>query len=104
MLDGSELAPGCLDFLEGAIARFRCWWLSSRCRQGFLDGPCRAFRQAGASIADPRWQILNRIEPAAWSVDKIEAIDPASDFRWIDDNPSTAELAWFAPIICKPTD
>jgi hypothetical protein len=94
IFDAFELAPGCLDFLEWATARFRCRWLSSRCRLGFLDGSHRAFRQAGAPVADPRWQVLHRIEPAEWSVNKTEAIDPVSDFWWIDDDPSEHERDW----------
>jgi hypothetical protein len=95
MFDGFELATGCLEFLEWATARFRCRWLSSRCRQGFLDGSRRAFRQAGAPVAaDPRWRVLRLIEPAAWSVNKTEGIDPASNFWWLDDDPSEQEREW----------
>jgi hypothetical protein len=63
MFDAYELAPHCLEFLEWATIRFRCRWLSSRCRQGFLDGSHRAFRQAGGSLSDPRWQVLHLLEP-----------------------------------------
>jgi hypothetical protein len=94
MFDAFELAPNCLEFLEWATAWFRCRWLSSRCRQGFLDGSRRAFRAAGAPLDDPRWAVLNLIEPAAWSANKIEAIDPISDFWWIDDNPTERDRAW----------
>jgi hypothetical protein len=94
MFDGFELAPGCLEFLERVTERFRCRWLSSRCRQGFLDGSRRAFRQAGVSIADPRWAVLHLIERAAWSVNKLEAIDPDSAFWWIDDDPSEHDWRW----------
>jgi hypothetical protein len=94
MFDGFELAPHCLEFLEWATARFRCRWLSSRCRQGFLDGSHRAFRQAGAPVADPRWAVLGQIERAAWTINKTEAIDPASDFWWLDDDPSEQEREW----------
>jgi hypothetical protein len=94
IFNGFELATGCLEFLEWATARFRCRWLSSRCRQGFLDGSNRAFRQAGASTGDPRWAVLDQIEPGAWSVNKTEGIDPASDFWWLDDDPSEHEREW----------
>jgi hypothetical protein len=40
------------------------------------------------------WQVLHLIEPAAWSVNKTEAIDPASDFWWIDDDPSEQARQW----------
>ena len=63
-------------------------------RTGFLDGSRRAFVQAGARISDPRWAVLNLIEPAAWKVEKTEAIDPASDFWWLDDDPSEHDRDW----------
>jgi hypothetical protein len=95
MFDGFELAPHCLEFLEFATARFTCRWLSSRCRQGFLDGSRRAFRAAGTPLDDPRWAVvLNQIEPALWSARKIEAIDPASDFWWVDDDPTEEDRDW----------
>ena len=94
IFDGFELAPGCLDFLEWATTRFRCRWLSMRCRTGFLDGSRRAFGQSGARLSDARWDVLNLIEPAAWSVNKTEAIDPTSDFWWLDDDPSEHDRGW----------
>jgi len=94
MLDGFELAPGCIDFLEWATSRFWCRWLSMRCRPGFLDGSRRAFRAAGAPLDDRRWAVLNRIEPAGWRVNKTEAIDPKSDFWWVDDNVTEYDRDW----------
>ena len=94
MFDGYEIARGCLEFLEWATIRFRCRWLSARCRKGFLDGSHRAFRQAGGSLSDPRWQVLHLIEPAMWSAEKTEAIDPVSDFWWLDDDPSEHDHDW----------
>jgi hypothetical protein len=94
IFDSFELAPHCLDFLEWATTRFVCRWLSMRCRPGFLDGSRRAFRAAGAPLYDPRWAVLNRIEPAAWSIHKTEAIDPASDFWWVEDAPSGHDRDW----------
>lgn len=94
MFDAFELAPHCLEFLEWATTRFHCQWLSSRCRLGFLDGSRRAFRSAGAPLDDPRWGVLDLITPALWDTTKTEAIDPASNFYWIDDDPGDAERKW----------
>jgi hypothetical protein len=80
IFDAFEIAPNCLDFLEWATSLFQCRWLSSRCRAGWPDGTRRAFRHAGAPLDIPRWQVLRLIEPALWSVNKTDAIDPASDF------------------------
>jgi len=38
--------------------------------------------------------VLNLIEPAAWRVEKTEAIDPASDFWWVEDAPSEHDRDW----------
>jgi hypothetical protein len=94
MFDTFELAPGCVEFLEWVTPRFQCRWLSARCRHGFPDGSRRAFRLAGAPLDEPRWAVLDLIEPAQWSARKVEAIDPRSDFWWIDDDPTDHDRAW----------
>jgi hypothetical protein len=45
-------------------------------------------------LSDPRWQVLHLIEPALWSAEKTEAIDPLSDFWWLDDDPSAHDRDW----------
>jgi hypothetical protein len=94
IFDSFELAPGCLEFLGWATARFECRWLSSRCRVGWPDGTRRAFRAAGAPLDNASWTVLDLIEPAAWSVSKTETIDPRSDFWWLGDRPSDDDRAW----------
>jgi hypothetical protein len=94
IFDGFEVAPNCLEFLEWATARFRCRWLSARFRVGWPDKSRRAFRLAGAPLHDPRWAVLDRIEPAAWRVRKIEVIDPRANFWWVDDDPTEQDRAW----------
>ena len=60
-----------------------------------LDGSRRAFRQAGAPLNDPRWAVvLDLIEPAMWTTNKTEAINPATEFWWVDDNPTEYDLDW----------
>jgi hypothetical protein len=94
MFDAFEIAPDCLDFLEWATSRFQCRWLSSRCRAGWPDGTRRAFHHAGAPLDDPGWQVLHLIGPALWTANKTEAIDPASDFWWLDDDPNEDARNW----------
>lgn len=94
MFDTFQVAPGCLEFLEWATAKYQCRWLSTRCRHGFPDGSRRAFRLAGVPLHEPRWSVLDLIEPAQWSAQKTEAIDPKSDFWWLDDNPTEHDRAW----------
>lgn len=94
IFDAFELAPGCLEFLEWATARFRCFWLTSRARLGWPDGVRRAFRAAGAAFDDPRWAVVDQIEPATWETNKCEALGPESEFWWIDDAPSLDDVNW----------
>jgi hypothetical protein len=95
IFDVFEIAPDCLDFLEWATPRFQCRWLSSGCRVGWPDGTRSAFRHAGARLDDDsRWHVLRLIEKAAWRVNKTEAIDPASDFWWVDDDPTEIDRSW----------
>src|SRR5882757_8710363 len=60
-------------------------------------GVRRAFRAAGAVLDDPRWAVLDLIEPAAWTTNKSEALDPKSDFWWIDDAPTNRRGSRLAP-------
>jgi hypothetical protein len=101
VFDAFDLAPGCLEFLEWATARFRCFWLTSRARTGWPDGIRRAFRAAGAVLDEPRWAILDLIESAPWTAHKSEAIDPKSDFWWIDDAPSAQDRDWLRVHGCE---
>jgi hypothetical protein len=85
MFAAFELAPGCLEFLEWTITQFRCRWLSTRCRHRWPDGSRRAFRLVGARLINPRWAVLDQVEPAGWTTSKTEAMDPTSGFWWVDD-------------------
>jgi len=101
MFDAFELAPGCLEFLEWATGRFRCLWLTTRARTGWPDGIRRAFRSAGAVLDEPRWAILDLIGSAPWTAHKCEAIDPKSDFWWIDDDPTAHDRGWLRAHGCE---
>jgi len=101
IFDAFEVAPGCLEFLEWATARFQCRWLTSRARSGWPDGVRRAFRAAGAALDDPRWAVLDLIDPAEWSANKSEALDPKCEFWWIDDAPSRHDREWLRDHGCE---
>ena len=101
IFDAFELAPGCLEFLEWATARFQCRWLTSRARTGWPDGIRRAFRAAGTALGDPRWAVLELIEPAAWETNKSEALDPEAEFWWVDDDPTEEDRDWLRAHGCE---
>ena len=42
----------------------------------------------------PKWRVLHLVEPALWTATKTEAIDPNSNFWWVDDNPAETERDW----------
>jgi hypothetical protein len=39
-------------------------------------------------------EVLHLIEPAVWSAEKTEVIDPLSDFWWLDDDPCEHDHDW----------
>ena len=41
-------------------------------------------------VDDPRWAVLDLVEPATWTVSKTEAIDAASDFWRVNDDLAKA--------------
>src|SRR5437764_2811847 len=47
------------------------------------------FAAAGAALDYLEWPVLGLIEPAVWETNKSEALDPNSEFWWIDDDPYT---------------
>lgn len=91
-----ELAPAehLRQFLEWALARFTCVWLTSRDRDGDNRAVRAAFRQAigPGDEADRVDALLARIEPSSWRAYKAEAIDFAAPFLWLDDAPEEESL------------
>jgi hypothetical protein len=45
--------------------------------------------------------VLDLIEPALWTLSKTEAIDPTSDFWWIDDDPTESDRNWLRAHNCE---
>jgi hypothetical protein len=98
--DAYEVHDDALPFLEWCTARFRCRWLTTRCRDGDAEGVRRAFRHAlGVTTLSPKWNdVLVCIEPTRWSLLKTEAIDFDADklWFWIDDDATAEEMAVLA--------
>ena len=80
------MAAGCEAFIDFALARFDCYWLTSHCRG---DAPAvidylRPY--ADASLLAK----LERIRPTDYRTFKTEALH--GDFLWVDDAPTVYEL------------
>ena len=86
---------------NGQPLDFSAVGLTSRARREWPDGVRRAFRGAGAALHDPRWAILDQIEPATWENNKSDALDPKSEFWWIDDAPSLDDVNWLRVHGCE---
>jgi hypothetical protein len=52
-------------------------------------------------LDEPRWAILDLIGSAPWTVNKSEAIDPQTEFWWIDDDPSAHDRGWLRARGCE---
>src|SRR5438270_12842030 len=75
--------------------------LTSRARKGWPDGIRRAFRAAGAALDHPRWVVLDLIKSAAWTINKSEALNPQTEFWWIDDDPTVSDRGWLREHGCE---
>lgn len=85
-----DVAPGAFEFLAWAVERFDCRWLSSRCRNGKVDGALRAFRLARGSSSELQ-HLVQSVPAAAWERQKTDAIAFDADFLWIDDAADESE-------------
>jgi len=86
-----ELAPRAIEFLDWCAGHFRCFWLTTRSRNGSYEGIERAFRHADPTTRLPD-ALKEAIQPAPWGKVKIEGIDMWKGFRWIDDSPDQVSL------------
>ena len=91
---GIELAPHAFEFLKWATECHRAHWLSTRDSHGQHSGILRSFRLAMgcATLPVDVEALLTSVGATSWSVSKVSAIDLASDFVWIDDEPLAVEV------------
>ena len=90
-----EIASGATEFLDWAVAHFDVFWLSTRTSDGNVDNAERAFRHASPSAmqSGPLASLIRSIPAAQWSTAKINGIESARPFLWIDDDPDPISLA-----------
>ena len=88
---GWEIAPHAEIFLRWATTMHTPFWLITRDRTGSHAGIVSAFREC-RNWDEGLEPLLRTVKPWPWEASKAVAIDMATDFYWIDDNPATFDL------------
>ena len=83
------LIPNIEEFLQYTKENFYCYWLTTHCRDGKLDGIHKHLRPF---FREHDYSLLDHIKPLKWNTLKTEAIDLDSPFIWIDDGPLEYEI------------
>jgi hypothetical protein len=87
----TQAAPGVDDFVELIIQYFECYWLTTHCK----GDSTHTLRYLSSFLKPATLEKLRQaVRPTTWDTLKTEAIDLASDFYWLDDQPFQAELAY----------
>ena len=88
--DAHGLACGAGEFIDYVTEQFDCFWLTTHCK-GDADTVLRYLRKY---VDEETYAQLGRIRPTAFDIFKTEALDPAEEFIWIDDQPLATEIEW----------
>jgi hypothetical protein len=89
-----QVTPRCFAFLRWTVESHRPHWLTTRDAHGTHEGILRAFRHAlGAPLLPQEIaHLLCAVKPTRWRGSKLDAIDLASNWVWLDDDPLLAEV------------
>jgi len=83
------LAQHAKEFLQFSLEHFDCYWLTTHCKDGDVEGAIKALKP----YADAEFlKLAEQLMPLTWETLKTEAIDIHSDFYWIDDSPLQLEI------------
>jgi len=82
----SKYAP---EFLEYCINNYTCYWLTTHSRDKDVSKIVNLMKRY---TSGPVLELIQAINPTQWNMLKTEAIDFASDFYWIEDQPLWAEI------------
>ncbi len=85
-----HLASGAEEFLAFALARFRCFWLTTHC-QGRTEGVLKYLAPYGPTEF---MALAAKVKPTSFQAMKTEALE--GDFLWLDDAPMQCELDWLS--------
>jgi hypothetical protein len=87
----TQAAPGVDEFVEFITQNFACYWLTTHCK----GDSAPALRYLSRFLKPITLERLRQgVQPTNWDTLKTEAIDLASDFYWLDDQPFQAEIAY----------
>lgn len=86
----TQAAPGVDGFIDFITTHFECYWLTTHCK-----GDSKSALKYLTHFLSPTTisRLQDFIRPTNWDTLKTEAIDVASDFYWLDDQPMQAEIA-----------
>ena len=87
----TKAAAGVVPFVHFITTSFACYWLTTHCKG--QSAPALRYLSRflpAATVA----QLEQAVQPRAWNTLKTEALDVASDFYWLEDQPLQAEVAY----------
>ena len=87
----TQAEPGVDEFIDFITQHFDCYWLTTHCKG---NSPL-AIRYLARFLPPATLEKLRQaVQPTNWDTLKTEAIDLASDFYWLDDQPFQSEIAY----------
>lgn len=82
------LANHAEEFLEFCLKHYKCYWLTTHCREGNASSVISLLKgYADTSVI----KLIKSVNPVSWDTLKTEAIDFSSDFYWVDNQPLWSE-------------
>lgn len=87
----TQAALGVDEFIDFITQHFDCYWLTTHCK----GDSAPALRYLSRFLLPATLEKLRlAVHPTTWDTLKTEAIDLASNFYWLDDQPFQSEIAY----------
>jgi len=87
----TQAAPSVDEFVEFITQHFDCYWLTTHCKGDSVP----TLRYLARFLLPATLEKLRQaVQQTNWDTLKTEAIDLASDFYWLDDQPFQSEIAY----------
>lgn len=83
------LAKHAMEFLEYCLQHYKCYWLTTHCKEGDRTAVVNLLKNYADEYA---MRLIKLINPTSWETLKTEAIDFSSDFYWLDDQLLCSEI------------